>query len=341
MAGLKYVGKDALAPGETDVLDVVTKADLDNTSTGLIAEAPASQTAIQSAINTAVGNLASQSSVNTALNAFIQSNYLTSGSVYTVAVSPGAVGTYTLAYGTQTTLALPVGASAGALQAALSAFNNLTSVTVAGGTGGPYTVTLSPTVTSTLTATTPTTGTVTVNRSPLIPASWKGTYVAPLGSGGTIPSQYVPSLGQGYVQGPYGTTAIYQGTTGATPIKIAEWNIGVQGMNFQPMAFMTLLASAINGGRPCIEIGISQGAQPYLNQTIIARGVGRNAWNDLQAITVVPIPASAGHAGTAGTGYGPSYSIWLTAWLYDINARSVTVATNAITSGVAYIIRDQ
>jgi hypothetical protein len=338
---LKYVGGDYVE--DNNPLDVVTKSDLDNTSTGLIAGAPASQTAVTSAINTAVGNLASQSSVNTALNAFIQSNYLTSGTTYTVALSPGAVGTYTLTYGTQTTTTLAVGAPVTALQAALSAFTNLTSVTVAGGTGGPYTVNLSPNVTSTLTATSSlTTGTITIKRSPLVPTSWKGIYVAPLGSGGVIPSQYIPSKGQGYLLGPYGTTAIYQGTTGATPIKIADWNIGTQALNFQPMAFMNLLASAKNGGRPCVEIGISQGAQPYTSQTIIARGVGRNAWNDAQAIAVIPTPAAAGHTGLAGSGYTPSFTnIWLSAWLRDLNAQSVTVGNNAITSGVAFLIQTQ
>jgi hypothetical protein len=347
MSGLKYVGGDWTE--DHAVTDVVTKADLDNTSTGLIAEAPASQTAVQSAINTAVGNLASQQSVNSALNAFIQTNYLSSGNIYTVAVSPGSVGSYTLSYGTQTTAALAVGAPASALQAALGAFTNLTSVTVAGGTGGPYIVTLSTSVTSVLSATSSlTTGTVTVNQSPLIPSGWKGNYVAPLGSGGVIPSQYVPSLGQGYMLGPFGTTAIYgmqPGTyTGATPVRIADWNIGSQGMNFQPMAFMNLVASAINGGRPCVEILMSNGAPASYSaagNTLIARGVGRNAWNDLQGIPVVPVPASPGHAGSVGTGYLPSYNIWLSAWIHDLNSQGVNVVTGSIFSGVAFLIRNQ
>jgi len=102
------------------------------------------------------------------------------------------------------------------------------------------------------------------------------------------------------------------------------------------------MASAINGGRPCVEIGISQGAQPYVNQTIIARGVGRNVWSDLQAIAVIPIPAAAGHTGLAGSGYAPSFTnIWLSAWLRDLNAQSVTVGNNAITSGVAFLVQTQ
>ena len=339
MAGLQYVGGDYTEDGNP--LDVVTKVDLDNQSTGLIAEAPASQVAVGSAINTAVSSLASQTSVNAALNAFITPGYLTSGNVFTIALSANAVGSYTLSYGTSTTTALAVGAPATALQAALSAFTNLTSVTVAGGTGGPYTVSLSPVGVSTLTANSGlTAGSITINQSPLIPASWKGTYVAPLNSSGVIPSQYVPSLGQGYVLGPFGTTALYTGSTGATPLKIADWNIGTQAMNFQPIAFMSLLASAANGGRPCVEIGISSGSQIYGNQTIIARGVGRNAWNDKQSITVIPIPAAAGHTGLAGSGYPPSFTnIWASAWLRDLNAQSVTVGNNAIFSGLIHLIR--
>jgi hypothetical protein len=343
MAGLKYVGADytedtgsmstgADAPGN----DIVTAADNDS----LLTNAPASQTAVKSAINTAVGTLADTVTVDNALGAFIGNNYLTSGNVYTIALSIGAAGSYTLTYGSQTTTAINVGATATALQLALGALSNLETVTVTGQTGGPYTVNLSPISVGAFSYTSSlTTGSMVINQNPLIPTGWGGLYVAPLNGSGVIPSTYVPSLGQGYVLGPFGTTALYAGTTGATPLKIADWNIGAQGINFQPMVFMNLLASAANGGRPVVDVRISQGAATYSASTLIARGVGRNCWSDTQAITVIPFPASAGHTGVAGSGYGPNYNTWLSAWLWDYNAQGVTVAQSNIFSGAAFLIR--
>lgn len=349
MAELKYVGADYTADSNTQ--DVVTKDDLDNISTGLIAEAPASQADVLGNLNTAVSSLATAASVGAATNAFVQANYLSSGNTWTVAVSPGAVGTYTLGYGTQTTPAIAPGATASSLQAMLSAFSNLTSVTVGGVAGGPYTVTLSTSTVAPLVATTTslTRGTVTVNQSPLIPTTWSGQYVAPLNSSGVIPPQYVPSLGSGYMLGPYGTTALYQTPSGVgvTPTKIADWNIGASApFAFQPMVFMSLLCSAINGGRPCVEVTIGQGAHLYSTQAIIARGTGRNAWNDMQAINVIPTPSAPGHTGLSGTGYPAAYNIWLTAWLHDLNAQNVSVTisdvpNNAIFSAVAFLMRYQ
>ena len=72
----------------------------------------------------------------------------------------------------------------------------------------------------------------------------------------------------------------------------------MQDLVFEPQVWCTILANATNMGRPVIEVGISNGSTSlYSAQTIIARGVGRSFWNDGQAITVQPVPATAGHAG--------------------------------------------
>lgn len=251
MAGLKYVGADYSS--DNNVNDLMTKGDIDSA----YANAPVSQTAVQSAINTAAGGIASTVSVNNALAAYIQANYLA-------------------AQETNLILSSQIG--------------------VAGG-------------------------------------------VAPLNSSGVIPGVFVPSLGAGYCLGPYGTTATFSGATGALPIKIADWNIGAPGITFQPAVFMSILAGASNGGRPVIEVRMSAGSNTYANQTLIARGVGRNNWNDLQTVNVKPVPAATGHTGVAGSGYSPTYNLWLSAWLYDANNQSVTIENNAIATAGAFLIR--
>jgi hypothetical protein len=184
------------------------------------------------------------------------------------------------------------------------------------------------------------TAALTAAESLLIPSSLVGTPggVAPLNSSGVIPTQYVPSLGAGYCLGPYGVTSTASASAvGTVPVKIADWNIGAPGTSFVPMVFMCVLASAANGGRPVVEVRVSSGQQPYANQTLVARGVGRNNWNDLQAITVLPVPSNTGLSG--GSGFSPSYNLWLSAWLYDANSQSVSVLTNGIMSTAAYLVR--
>jgi hypothetical protein len=165
--------------------------------------------------------------------------------------------------------------------------------------------------------------------------------VAPLNGSGVIPSQFVPSLGAGYCLGPFGPTSTTSVTAGAQPVKFADWSIGVQNLSFQPMVFMTLFAGAIHGGRPVIEVRISSGVDTYANQTLVARGVGRNCWNDFQAINVLPIPSATGHTGVAGTGYPTNYNTWLSAWIYDANAQTVSVNSLNIAIANAYLIRYQ
>jgi hypothetical protein len=170
--------------------------------------------------------------------------------------------------------------------------------------------------------------------------------VAPLDNSGKIPSQFVPSLGVGYCSGPFGPTQTFPGSTGVQPVKIADWGInwgtaGGPGFAFQPVVFMSLLAGAGGGGRPVIEVRMSAGPATYANQTLISRGVGRNSWNDLQTINVLPTPSGPGHTGVAGTGYSATYNAWISAWLYDANNQAVTVSTGNFAIASAYFLRYQ
>jgi hypothetical protein len=124
-------------------------------------------------------------------------------------------------------------------------------------------------------------------------------------------------------------------------MKIADWSIGPPGVSFQPLVFMTAIVSAVNGGRPVIEVRMSAGAATYTNQTLVARGVGRNNWNDGQAIAVLPMPAAVGHTGAAGSGFAPTFNLWLSAWLYDANSESVTINTNNIANTGCFLVRFQ
>jgi hypothetical protein len=290
MAGLKYVGADYANDSGDDPNDVVTKLDVDTE----FSSATVSQGVVQAQINTAASAYSTQAAVNTALNGFAQSTYLTNQEVGLIPVS--AVPPITTM--TPTQLA--------AFQANVATLNGVANQpTLSGG-------------------------------------------VAPLDTNGKIPSQYIPSLGVGYCQGPYGPTLPMETQTAvATPMKLADWGIGPPQIPFQPMVYMTLLASAILGGRPIVEVRMSSGVATYANQTLVARGIGRSQWNDPngQVINVVPIPGAAGHsglsAGGASPGYSSTYNLWLSAWLIDANQQGVTVQSAQIYNAAVYLVRYQ
>lgn len=337
MPGLKYVGADYSE--DNNSTDVVNKGDVDTE----FENATVTQTTVTSAIQSAVSTMATSSYVDTALEAFVQPNFLNLTNVYTLAVSVNStstVGTYTLTYGTQTTAPIAWNAVATTIQTSLIALSNVTAAQVVGQPGGPYQVTLTVTVESVLSCSNAglINGTASVSPSNMIPENWVGQFVAPIVSS-AIPQQFVPSLGFGYVLGPFGPTATFGASNiGSTPAKIADFNIGATGLSNQPMAFMNLLVTGANGARPIVDVCISSGSQPYTGQTLIARGQGRNCWNDLQAITVLPVPSVLGHTGLANTGYSPTYNAWISAWVYDSNDQSVSVnASNIVAAGVWFI----
>lgn len=168
--------------------------------------------------------------------------------------------------------------------------------------------------------------------------------VAALDASGQIPLEQVPAVGAGYVLGPFGPTSGYAATTGSTPVRIADWNLGVQSLTFEPLVYCTILAAAANMGRPVIEVGISNGSTVnYSDQTIIARGYGRSYWNDGQVVNVRPIPANDGlsHSGADPTVYTPLYNVFCSAWLWDAMGETVSVSSGSMLSGALYLWRTQ
>jgi hypothetical protein len=163
------------------------------------------------------------------------------------------------------------------------------------------------------------------------------TGVASLDGTGKIPSVQVPTLGAGYLQGPYGPTATFSASATIAPIKIADWNIGAAGVSFVPEVYMSLLVHAVNLGRPVVEVWISNAPFAYGTGTLLSRGTGPNFWNDLMTVNVVPVPARNAQVG--GSGFSPTYTTWITAWLYDQAGQGVSVVASNIAIAGAYLWR--
>lgn len=158
--------------------------------------------------------------------------------------------------------------------------------------------------------------------------------VGSLDSSGKVPINQIPVVGTGYLKGFWGPTATAAGTTGATPLKIADWQIGVAGMQFRPWVFLSAFVSCIAGARPVIEVRIaSTNVTPtYAGSTLVAQGIGRSFYNDYHAISVLTVPDAAGETAAL---LPTNYNIWATAWLYDLNGgtNSVILNTGGIASG--------
>lgn len=261
MAGFKMVGPPAAV-----ATDLVNKGNVDTD----YANAVVSQTAVAGQIGTAVASLASQTSVNNALAAFIQPSY----------------------YQAQDALLVP-----------------LANVGV-------------PSVVANPTANPPVAGVA---------------GIASLDGSGKIPAAQVPTLGAGYLAGAYGPTATFSASATFAPIKIADWNIGAAGVSFVPEVFMSMLVKAVNLGRPVVEVWISNGPFAYGTGTLLSRGTGPNFWNDLMTVNVVPVPARNAQVG--GSGFSPTYTTWITAWLYDQAGQGVSVVASNIAIAGTYLWR--
>ena len=166
--------------------------------------------------------------------------------------------------------------------------------------------------------------------------------VATLDATGKIPMSQIPPVGTGYVLGPFGPTQGYAVSTGSTPVKVCDWDIGIQSVVFEPWVFCSILAGASNMGRPMIEVGISNGTTTlYSEQAIIGRGVGRTFWNDQQVINVMPVPLVNGQTGPDPTIYTATYHVFCSAWLSDTQNETVTVEDQAVLSGAVFLVRTQ
>lgn len=159
-----------------------------------------------------------------------------------------------------------------------------------------------------------------------------------------VPVGQTPTLGAGLIKGPWGPTSVTAASTiGATPTKIAEWQIGVQNLAFRPMVFLQAMCSS-TWGQPIIEVRISDATSfptpTYAQTTLVSSGLGRYLYNDLHAINVIPAANGTGQNPVAP--FSTSYNIKLTAWLYDLNAASgstVSLPAWALASGAAFLLR--
>lgn len=160
-----------------------------------------------------------------------------------------------------------------------------------------------------------------------------------------VPVAQLPSMGSGYLIGPFGISTAASGsatTIFSGPFKIAEWVIGVNPINFQPLVFMHVNATTSdNLGRTVIEVRISNGpATTYsTSNPLVAMGTGRSFYTGLQPITVLPCAPASGRTGS--TAYPPTHNTYLTAWLYNAGAGTSTVP-NAVApgiSGTAFLVR--
>jgi hypothetical protein len=162
-----------------------------------------------------------------------------------------------------------------------------------------------------------------------------------------VPVAQLPSMGSGYLIGPFGIgiNAAFDGsatTISNGPRKIAEWAIGVNPINFQPLVFMLVNATTSdNLGRTVIEVRISDGpASAYsTSNPLVSMGTGRSFYTGLQPIIVLPCAPANGRTGS--TAYPPTYNTYLTAWLYDAGAGTSTVPSAVVPgiSGTAFLMR--
>ena len=151
----------------------------------------------------------------------------------------------------------------------------------------------------------------------LIPNSAKGVAngVATLGADGKIPVGQMANLGAGNFKASGLPTATYTGTTDQTPMKIADWQLGLLAVNCQIQIFLVAVVKTSGWGRPVIEVRASKtGSTTYASQALVARGWGRGQCNGRQVVTLV----SARPEGTKPTTFfSASDTVNLSAWLFD------------------------
>lgn len=178
----------------------------------------------------------------------------------------------------------------------------------------------------------------------LVPNSAKGASggVASLDNGSPpkIPSAQVPILGAGVLRGPYGPSSFSVGTTGLTPLKIAEWVINPLSWTSQLLAYANLSAQSV-AGRTVIEIRAGTSAQTtYAAQTLISQGFGRSAFNDYQVINVIPVTAldNEGQDGVQDS-WSPSTNLLVNMWMYDDGGGQSTITTGLVVTAPLFVMR--
>lgn len=156
--------------------------------------------------------------------------------------------------------------------------------------------------------------------------------------GGKIPIAQVPVLGSGYLKGPFGpTTTATSPTAGTTPVKVADFTIGVQSVAFQPLAYATVAVDTKPGGRPILEMRLSNGTANYGSQTLIAQGIGRPIYDGRQIVCVTP--ASDTTNAQSPSSWPGNTNIIVSLWAYSSSSVPITISSSAVLSAVVFLLR--
>lgn len=177
-----------------------------------------------------------------------------------------------------------------------------------------------------------------------VPNSARGSAggVASLDGSGKIPSAQLPALGFGTIRGPWGVKNTYSGTTGTTPLKVADFVLGVTAWNFRPLVHLVVQLQATHLARPVVEVRLGgPDDASYASQILVASGKGRAAFDDIQAVPVLSADALGAMASGLQTYYSPNLDARLTVWVYNglANDGQLTAGTAAVWAGAVHILR--
>lgn len=157
-------------------------------------------------------------------------------------------------------------------------------------------------------------------------------------SGGKIPTAQIPVLGAGYLRGPFGPTSITAVNNAATtPVKVADFTIGVQNVGFHALAYATVAVDSKPGGRPILEMRLSNGSAVYGSQTLIAQGVGRPMFDGRQIVAITPASDTTGASAPAH--WPGSTNIVVSLWAYSTSSTPITVGSASVISAVVFLSR--
>lgn len=155
--------------------------------------------------------------------------------------------------------------------------------------------------------------------------------------GGKIPDVQIPVLGSGYLKGPFGPTTVTTALNATTTkVKVADFAIGVQSLAFQPLAYAVVAVDTKPGGRPILEMRISNGTAAYDSQTLIAQGIGRPMYDGRQMVTVTPASAAGG---SNPTPFASNTNIVVSLWVYSSSTTPVTVGASSLLSAAVFLMR--
>lgn len=164
---------------------------------------------------------------------------------------------------------------------------------------------------------------------------------------GKVPLTQLPVLGAGYLKGPFGPTSVNIVTNATTDwVKLAEFAIGVQSLVFHPLAYASVVVDTTPGGRPILEMRISNGAADRSSQTLIAEGFGRSIHTGKQVVAVTPASEIAGATNPAtGTTTPAPWGIFtntvVSMYIRSSSSTPVSVAASSVISAAVYLMRMQ